>query len=55
MSHDQVVAVLYGDNGQSSSPVGDTRGLEIFLGEVGMALEKFLHRPTADGQQRKYA
>jgi len=45
MSHDQVVAVLYGDNGKSSAPVGDTRGLEIFLGEVGMALERFLRRP----------
>ncbi|HEV8374891.1 MAG TPA: response regulator [Candidatus Polarisedimenticolia bacterium] len=56
MSHDQVVAVLYGDNGQSSSPVGDTRGLEIFLGEVGMALERFLHRPPpVEGQERTYA
>ena len=45
MSHEQVVAVLYGDNGKSSAPVGDTRGLEIFLGEVGMALERFLRRP----------
>lgn len=45
MSNDQVVAVLYGDNGQSASPVGDTRGLEIFLGEVGIALEKALRRP----------
>jgi len=42
MSRDQVVAVLYGDNGQSEAPVGDTRGLEIFLGEVGLALEKSL-------------
>ncbi len=42
MSRDQVVAVLYGDNGRSASPVGDTRGLEIFLGEVGLALEKSL-------------
>jgi DNA-binding NarL/FixJ family response regulator len=45
MSNDQVVAVLYGDNGKSTSPVGDTRGLEIFLGEVGLALEKALRRP----------
>jgi len=47
MSNDQVVAVLYGDNGKSASPVGDTRGLEIFLGEVGIALEKALRRPPA--------
>ena len=55
MSQDQVVAVLYGDNGQSDSPVGDTRGLEIFLGEVGMALEKFLHRPVEVDPQRNFA
>ncbi len=55
MSQDQVVAVLYGDNGQSDSPVGDTRGLEIFLGEVGNALEKFLHRPAEAEAQRKFA
>ena len=55
MSQDQVVAVLYGDNGQSDSPVGDTRGLEIFLGEVGMALEKFLQRPAESEAQRKFA
>jgi CheY-like chemotaxis protein len=48
MSNDQVVAILYGDNGKTASPVGDTRGLEIFLGEVGIALEKSLrHRPAA--------
>jgi hypothetical protein len=45
LSNDHVVAVLYGDNGTSASPVGDTRGLEIFLGEVALALEKSLHRP----------
>ncbi len=47
MSNDRVVAVLFGDNGRSASPVGDTRGLEIFLGEVGIALEKTLRRPPA--------
>ena len=45
MSNDHVVAVLYGDNGKSASPVGDTRGLEIFLGEVAIALEKTLRQP----------
>jgi len=47
LSNDHVVAVLYGDNGKSASPVGDTRGLEIFLGEVGMVLEKTLKRQRA--------
>jgi len=55
MSRDQVVAVLYGDNGPSDDPVGDTRGLEIFLGEVGMALEKFLHRPPDTLAEGKWA
>jgi CheY-like chemotaxis protein len=55
MSHDQVVAVLYGDNGQSTAPVGDTRGLEIFLGEVGMALERFLRRPPEADSRKAMA
>lgn len=50
LSRDQVVAVLYGDNGESTAPVGDTRGLEIFLGEVGLALEKSL-RLGADSRE----
>jgi len=52
LSNDHVVAVLYGDNGKSTSPVGDTRGLEIFLGEVGIALEKTLKRQQAASAQR---
>jgi len=32
--------------------VGDTRGLEIFLGEVGIALEKTLKRQRAAAAQR---
>jgi CheY-like chemotaxis protein len=55
MSHDQVVAVLYGDNGKSAAPVGDTRGLEIFLGEVGMALERFLRRPPEAASRKEMA
>jgi CheY-like chemotaxis protein len=55
MSHDQVVAVLYGDNGKSAAPVGDTRGLEIFLGEVGMALERFLRRPSEAAPRKEMA
>jgi CheY-like chemotaxis protein len=55
LSHDQVVAVLYGDNGSSTVPVGDTRGLEIFLGEVGIALEQFLRRPVEGAPPGKSA
>jgi CheY-like chemotaxis protein len=55
LSQEQVVAVLYGDNGQSAAPVGDTRGLEIFLGEVGMALERFLRRPQEATPQKEIA
>ena len=55
MSQDQVVAVLYGDNGQSASPVGDTRGLEIFLGEVGHALERSLRERRVVQQRRNTA
>jgi len=55
LSGDQVVAVLYGDNGKSSAPVGDTRGLEIFLGEVGMPLKRFLHTTAHSQAERKSA
>jgi CheY-like chemotaxis protein len=55
LSNDQVVAILYGDNGKSASPVGDTRGLEIFLGEVGIALEKSLHHPPVESSPAEKA
>jgi CheY-like chemotaxis protein len=34
----QVFAVLYGDNARSGRPVGDLRGLEIFVAQAGIAL-----------------
>jgi CheY-like chemotaxis protein len=34
----QVFAVLYGDNARSARPVGDLRGLEIFVAQAGIAL-----------------
>lgn len=34
----QVYAVLYGDNARSARPVGDLRGLEIFVAQAGIAL-----------------
>lgn len=35
----QVFAVLYGDNAASARPVGDLRGLEIFVAQAGIALQ----------------
>ncbi|OLD64601.1 MAG: hypothetical protein AUI47_05095 [Acidobacteria bacterium 13_1_40CM_2_68_5] len=34
----QVFAILYGDNGSSARPLGDLRGLEIFVAQAGIAL-----------------
>jgi hypothetical protein len=42
VSEGQVVAVLYGDNGTDSRPIGDTDSLEIFLSQAGIAMEKGL-------------
>ncbi len=35
----QVFALLYGDNGTSGRPLGDLRGLEIFVAQAGIALK----------------
>lgn len=35
----EVLALLYGDNGGSARPVGDLRGLEIFVAQAGIALQ----------------
>ncbi len=35
----QVFAILYGDNGSSARPLGDLRGLEIFVAQAGIALK----------------
>ncbi|HEU4401416.1 MAG TPA: response regulator [Candidatus Polarisedimenticolia bacterium] len=35
----QVFGVLYGDNALSGTPLGDLKGLEIFLSQAGIALE----------------
>lgn len=34
-----VFALLYGDNGGSARPLGDVRGLEIFVAQAGIALQ----------------
>jgi hypothetical protein len=33
-----IFSLLYGDNGDSAHPIGDLRGLEIFVAQAGMAL-----------------
>jgi hypothetical protein len=42
VSEGKVVALLYGDNGDTGEPLGDTDSLEIFLSQAGMAMEKVL-------------
>lgn len=42
VSEGRVVAILYGDNGSDSRPIGDTDSLEIFLSQAGIAMEKAL-------------
>jgi CheY-like chemotaxis protein len=42
VSEGKVVALLYGDNGGTGEPLGDTDSLEIFLSQAGMAMEKVL-------------
>ncbi len=42
-----VVGVFYGDNGGSRTPISETAGLEIFLGQAGRALEEGLNARAA--------
>ncbi len=42
-----VVGVFYGDNGGNRTPVTETAGLEIFLGQAGRALEEGLNARAA--------
>ena len=42
VSDGKVVAILYGDNLPGGGPIGDTEGLEIFLDQAGLAMEKAL-------------
>ncbi len=42
VSEGKVVALVYGDNGEDSRPLGTTEPLEIFLSQAGLAMEKAL-------------
>ncbi|MGA9753502.1 MAG: DUF4388 domain-containing protein [Acidobacteriota bacterium] len=42
VSRGRVIAVLYGDNALSDSPIEDLTGVEIFMTQAGLAMEKAL-------------
>lgn len=42
VSRRRVIAILYGDNAVSGEPMTDLTGLEIFMTQAGMAMEKAL-------------
>ena len=42
ISEGRVVAILYGDNLPAGGTIGETEGLEIFLDQAGIAMEKAL-------------
>jgi CheY-like chemotaxis protein len=45
LNHNEVIAILYGDNAETGRPLGKLRGLELFFNQAGMALENLsLHR-----------
>ena len=49
LSGDDVVGVLYGDNGVNRRPIEDTSGLEIFLSQAGFALHNVTRaKPALD-------
>jgi CheY-like chemotaxis protein len=52
ISEGKVVAVLYGDNIPEEKPIGDTDSLEIFLGQVGIAMDKALLQRRLQDQVR---
>jgi CheY-like chemotaxis protein len=44
--------LMYGDNGQTGRPLGDLKGLELFVAQAGMALEnKLLQRKLLGSQE----
>jgi hypothetical protein len=58
ISQEQVIAVLYGDNGDSQQKIHSTDLLEVLLSQAGMALENQVLRDrlmnlTESFQQRQ--
>lgn len=62
ISEGRVIAVLYGDNLPEMKPIGDIEGLEIFINQAGLAMEKALlerkinelERMKRKGTERRY-
>ena len=45
MNNNDVFVILYADNARSGRAIGKLRGLDLFVGQAGMALENtFLHQ-----------
>lgn len=42
ISEGKIIALLYGDNLPEMKPIGDVEGLEIFINQAGLAMEKAL-------------
>jgi hypothetical protein len=60
ISRGQVVIILYGDNLPERRRIGDSTGLEIFLSQAGLAMEKaFLERKLKEvptlGKEHSYS
>jgi len=52
----KVAAIIYGDNAPEEKEIGDTESLEIFLVQVGMAMEKaFLERRIKEMRREEAA
>lgn len=50
----RVIAILYGDNLPEMRPIGDIEGLEIFINQAGLAMEKaLLERRIMDLERMK--
>lgn len=53
VSSDRVAAILYGDN-PSGKPLGSTEGLEIFLQQAGLAMDRaLLERKLEESRRRR--
>jgi GAF domain-containing protein len=42
VSRGRVIALLYGDNARTLEPLPDLTGMEIFMAQAGLAMEKAL-------------
>jgi hypothetical protein len=54
ISNDRVAVILFGDN-PSGKPLGSTEGLEIFLQQAGLAMDRALLERRLEESRRKRA